>query len=75
MSWLANINLKSGRNVIVYELNTINLKTMINSSVQEITDFKSFHLSPGFKIVFVGKQIVSVVSDEIEYLEIKPYEE
>lgn len=71
MAWNADIVLKSGKNVLVEKLSTINTKSSTDSSVKELKDFRTFHLNRGQRISFVGeKSVVSIISDEIEYVEL-----
>ncbi|UZQ86005.1 hypothetical protein ODU73_000398 [Thermoclostridium stercorarium] len=71
MSWYANITLKSGKNIIVDDLQSINKQNSTDSSIKKITDFSTFFLLKGQRLSFVGqKSIVTLMSDEIEYVEI-----
>jgi hypothetical protein len=67
--WYANIFLKSGRNITLSELQSINKHT--DSSTIKITKFDEFCISKGQRLTFVGKtSIVTLLSDEIEFIEI-----
>lgn len=69
MNWNAEIVLKSGKVVTVTDLKSINWKLQSSSSVVENTEFEKFVLPSGRILSFVGeKQIVSLSSNEIEYL-------
>ena len=72
--WAANIQLKSGKNVLVEDLQSINKQSIVDSSVSKITKFDEFHLLHGQRLSFVGKStIVTLLSDEIEYVELNKY--
>lgn len=71
MVWRAGIQLKSSRFVTVDGLISIDTKSMRDSSIEKLTDFNNFHLSLHERLSFVGaKEIVSLSSDEIEYVQI-----
>lgn len=71
MVWTANIVLKSGKNIIVENLVSINTKNGADSSVKELKDFRTFHLSRAQRLSFVGSSsVASLMSDDIEYVEL-----
>ena len=75
MSWYADINLKSGKNIIVDNLNLINKLSTVDSSVEKITDFNAFFLLKNQRLSFIGeKSIATLMSDEIEYIEFKQHD-
>jgi len=72
MGWYADITLKSGKNIIVDKLQSINKQSSIDSSIHKITDYTTFFLLKGQRLSFVGENsMVTLMSDEIEYVELK----
>lgn len=70
MSWTANILLKSGNFISIENLQSVDTKSIIDSSIEKITDFKSFHLPKG-QLSFVGEnKVVSIHSNEIKYVDL-----
>ncbi|MFZ7120725.1 MAG: hypothetical protein ACOWWH_07220 [Eubacteriaceae bacterium] len=68
----ANIHLKSGKEIIVDDLQTIYSKTYSGTTSIKIEDFTDFFLNSKEKLIFVGKpSIVTLISDEIAYVELK----
>lgn len=74
MAWYANISLKSGRNVVVSNLKSINKSSSSDSSVTKIVNFEEYHLMHGQKLTFVGESISTLISDEIEYVEFRQHD-
>lgn len=71
MVWYANVVLKSGNNVLIDNLMSINTKSTSDSSIKEIKDFKTFHLTISQRLSFIGENsVVSLMSDEISYVEL-----
>lgn len=74
MPWNVNIVLKSGKNIVVDKLVSINTKMTSDDSIKKMEDFKSFHLSQNQRLSFVGeKGVATLISNEIEYVEIYEY--
>lgn len=69
MVWLADIYLKSGKNVIVDNLVSVNEQSGYDSSISKITDFSTYHLTNGQRLTFIGDPIVSLLSDGIDYVQ------
>jgi hypothetical protein len=66
---LVNINLKSGKNMVVDELEYINERSPVTGDAKKITAFRDFYISRGYELTFVGRTTsVAVSSNEIEYI-------
>mgnify|MGYP000910280877 CR=1 FL=1 len=71
MMWTADIYLKSGKNIIVRNLQSINKLSSTDSSITKITDFQEYHLLKGQRLSFVGElTVVTLLSEDIEYIQI-----
>lgn len=69
MKWTATISLKSGDYITIKDLKSVDRKNPLDSSIEKIQDFKSFHLPKG-QLLFVGeKDIVTINSSEIKYVQ------
>jgi len=45
MGWYADITLKSGKNIIVDKLQSINKQSSTDSSIHKITDYTTFFIT------------------------------
>lgn len=72
MFWYADINLKSGKNIIVEKLQSINDQYGADNTTTKITDYNDFFLQAHHRLSFVGEKSIAVLSsEEISYVELK----
>lgn len=70
MKWTATIRLKSAIYITVDNLISIDKKNINDKSIEKITDFKSFHLPKGI-LAFIGeKDLVTLNSNDIEFVQL-----
>jgi len=74
MAWYVDISLKSGKNIVIDNLKSINKQSSTDGSVAKIVKFDDFYLTKGQRLSFVGETaIATLTSDEIEYIEFKQH--
>ena len=72
MTWYVDINLKSGKNIIIDNLQSIIAQFNADNTSKKITDYSEFFLQKNHRLSFVGAKSIAVLSsDEIEYVEFK----
>lgn len=64
----ALIQLKSGKEQMIYNIKEIKRICSIDDSAETIKDFKDFYLYISFIYIFIGDEILTVHGSEIEYV-------
>ena len=64
----ALIQLKSGKEQMIYNIKEIKRICSIDDSAETIKDFKNFYLYSSFIYIFIGDEILTVHGSEIEYV-------
>lgn len=69
--WMANICLRSGKYLLVEDLQSINELSGTGPTITKITNFDEYHLLKDQKLSFIGKSaMVTLLAGDIEYVQI-----
>ncbi len=69
MTWYVNISLKSSRYVTIDNLQSVNEQSGYDGSIEKYSNFEEFHLVNGQNLTFIGSSVVTLSSNDIEYIE------
>jgi hypothetical protein len=70
VAWTVDISLKSGKNVIVEDLQSVNILSNFDSTIKKTIKFGEFHLEANQNLTFAGKSSsISLSSNDIEYVQ------